>query len=398
MIQGVTPSLYISPYNPLRFVEQTPYARCRDLNPNTTLYHHYNQQPQTEVQPYAQPYSYADRLVTHFYSRYNANRLRLVSVCDNAIIDTFELTPIPNQNIYTTTSSVPGAVQITNNTSITQNTYIGLGTQILNGIAVNGSPNAWNSGIGKSLIGGKVLITAPGKFLEAAIVDYQSQNFDWLELDRVIDLSSWSDINVTFVSRKRADLAYYHESRIDLCNYPKGCYKLILESEGLDGFDNSTYEKSELQVSRTIESEQFSLKIDQPGTNLIKYKNYKSEVGSQEIDWQHFGTLDFFELRVHSQFLPTESNSQKNNIFRSSGNIQIISDQSATRRHRFNVDFIPWYMHQKLTAAFNCDQIKVNSLDVIALEGYKPSELLRIGKSTGSIVLSQQNNFMENLS
>lgn len=397
MIQSTNPSLFISNYNPLRFVESSLFAQCGELNPSKTLYHNYNKQVQTEVQQYAQPYSYKDRLVTHFYSKYNTNRVKLLDVCSNTVIDTFELSPLPNQVLYTISSNL-SAVQITNDSLIAQNTFIRLTTGILDGIVVNGTSNAWTVGIGRSLVGSQIRVTVDNKLIEATVMDYQNQNFDWLELDRLIDLTSFSSVDVTIEVIKRVDLAYYYQSSIDLCDYPESVYQLVLEVENLEGFDSETYEKNVLPVSRTIESEYFDLRKDQMHTNLIKYKNNFSELEIQEVDWTVFNSLDYFEFRVHSQFLPTSNQSQKNNIFRATNNIQIISDQSTNNGYKLKVDYVPWYIHQKLSVITNCDYILVNDMSVIASEAYKSEELLRIGKSTGSIVLSQQNNFMENLS
>lgn len=396
MIQSVSPSLFISPYNPLRFIEQDYFARCYDLNPTQTLYSDFNNQPGIEVQSYAQPYSYADRLVLHFYSRYNNNRINLIDATDSSVVDTFELTSIPNQILYTVTGS---AVMIDNDPSLNPNTVIRLITGLLDGIIVNGVSNAWSREIGQNLVGGKILITADDRLLEATVIGYQNGNFDWLVLDQVINLSSWSTTsNINLEVRKRADLAYYYQHQIDLCDYEEGCYRLIIEADYLDAFDTDTYEKSVLQVSRTVESEVFNLKKTQPYTNTIRYKNYPSEVDSQEIDWSAFSDLDFFELRVESQFLPSESNTQKNNIFRAANNVQIVSNQSFNPRLIFNTGFLPWYVHEKLGLIFTSDSVKVNNLSVIANEGYKFEALTSVAKSLGSVELSQREGFIENLS
>lgn len=395
MIQGVTPSFYISEYNPLRFVENTFFAKCGDLNPVQTLYAQYINQVQTEIQPYAQPYSYKDRIKTCFYSRYNLNKALLKDICGDFVAAEFDLLPLPNQNIYSITGGVAGGVTILNDPSLSNSSVIKLVTQIVGGILVNGS-STWDSSIGESFVGGSVIITTTeNKFIEAEVVSYNNENFDWLELDKTIDLSTFTVVDVTFVSRARADLAYYYCLDIDACDYPESIYQIELQVNELDAY-TSTYEKSLLDVSRTAKSECFEVKRDQPNTNLILYKNEFSEVEIQEVPWGYFN-LDYFEVRVHSQYLPSQSAAQKNNLFRSSDNIQVVSDQGLYHQHKLQIDYVPWYIHQKLSVALNSDSILVNGLSVILEEDYEVDELTRIGKSKGVAVLSQQQGYIENL-
>ena len=390
MIQSVTPSLYISPYNPLRFIERDSFARCYDLNPATTLYHEYNNQPGVEVQPYAQPYSFADRLTIHFYSRYNNNALNLINVSDNSIVDSFALSALPGQDVYNYQKII-----LDSNSQVSENSFL-LVDFLFESPTLNGERVIFNPEMGKNLVGSRILISTPGKIVEAEIVEFRALNNYTLILDRYIDLSG----EVSFVIRKRNDLARYYQHQIDLCDYPEGCYKLILQADYLNAFDDTTYQKSVLQVSRVVESEPFNLQKTQPGANLIKYKNYYSEVSNQEVDWTAFSSLDFFEIRVQSQFLPTESSAQKNNIFRASNNVQIVSDQSVNTRYFLQCNYLPWYIHQKLARAFACDQVSVNNMSVLARESYKSERFDYLTTSLGSIELegNYSGSFTENLS
>lgn len=134
-------------------------------------------------------------------------------------------------------------------------------------------------------------------------------------------------------------------------------------------------------------SEPLDLRVTQPNTNLIVYRNFDNAFG---LTWT---TGIICRIRVESVFFKRNPGGERTVTRNSTFDLVKVSAKK-TRGILFEVFQLPPYLHEKLSVIFDCDFKAIQGVEVEAAEGYgEPLYITRYPLANSSIKLEAKGWF-----
>jgi hypothetical protein len=199
----------------------------------------------------------------------------------------------------------------------------------------------------------------------------QSVPFLILNLPYVTAAPIPNRINVTV--QTQYDLLPYnvYEASTDWGVLPNGGYYIKIEATRA-GFDNVLYK-----------SEPFSLFPIHEGTNIVNWRNFDN---TQGLD---FSTGLNCGIRVESELWQRFPGGTRK-TYRSPDNRLIKLSAMPQRKVKFNTFWLPPWLHEKLSIAFDFDHVEINGEEFQSEDGYaEPQYIARYALANSSISLEK---------
>ena len=193
--------------------------------------------------------------------------------------------------------------------------------------------------------------------------------YRYIVINKDYNIAATSSLATGTFQNNIADFNVY-EANINLSDVADGLYYLRIRA----------FSSNEIFAF----SEPIDLKQNHPGTSLVTYRNTDNAF---DLTWStgYEANLRVESLFGHKRFPGGEDVTTRNSDY----SLVKVSGKS-TRVLLFETFMLPPWLHEKLSVAFRCDFVKINSVSVAALEGYaEPSYLDRLLLSNSSIRVEQ---------